>query len=110
MPWRDNPGWLQDQWQAFVLLAATTFAVTVGTLTRITDQLKNGERQRFWSRRLFIDALGVVFMVLVCAGVAEYYSFGTFTSVAMSVVLGRLGPPAIDRVVESVLNYWEPRK
>ncbi len=98
--WR-NPS---DLVQLAMLAATTAAGVVLGTLTRILDQVREGKRERFWSRMLLVDGLGVLFVILIALGVAEYFRLGQLATVALSVVLGRAGPPLIDHAVENVFR------
>ncbi len=103
MSWKNQP----DLWQLVVLAISTGIGVLIGTLTRIFDQVREGQRERFFTRRLLVDGLGCLFIILICLGVAEYFALGTLTTVAVSVVLGRAGPPAIDRLFDAFMASKE---
>ncbi len=100
MDWR-NPS---EVGQLVALALSTAGGVLVGTLTRIFDQVREGQRERFFTRRLLVDGLGCLFIILVCLGVAEYFQLQTFATVAVSVLLGRAGPPAIDQMFDAFIT------
>lgn len=100
MPWKNTaPEWIQ----AALLLMGMALSTWVGTAMRIMDQVREGDRSKFWSRRLFVDAIGTVFMILVSAGIADYLELGLIPACALAAILGRGGPPLIDRAVDSFL-------
>lgn len=100
MPWRQNPG---DILATIQLLLSTLGAVLVGAVSRVLEQIQSGEREKFWSRRLITDIVGVVVMVLISVGISEYYDFGRWAHGALAVGLGRLGAPTFDLLVEALL-------
>lgn len=106
MPWKNTP---PDWIQAALLLLSTALAVSIGTVVRIMDQVREGERSKFWSRRLFVDAIGTVFMILVSAGIAEHLELGLIAACALAAILGRGGPPLIDRAVDAFLAWFKRR-
>jgi len=66
MPWR-NSGLIQE-----VLLAlGTSVAVVMGLLAKIAHEVKRGERERFFTRRLWLDAPALVVMITIAAGIKD---------------------------------------
>lgn len=100
MPWQQNPGSFLETMH---LLIVTCGAVVLGTFSRIIEQLQSGERARFWSRRLLIDAVGVVVMVLISVGISEYYDLGRWAHAALAVGLGKVGSRAFDLLIEALM-------
>ncbi|MDW0360832.1 hypothetical protein Q8G38_16080 [Halomonas venusta] len=91
MPWR-NSGLIQE-----VLLAlGTSVAVVMGLLAKIAHEVKSGERERFFTRRLWLDAPALVVMITMAAGVNVYFGLDGWPAAAIAGVCGWAGPRSID--------------
>ncbi|TDX21897.1 hypothetical protein DFO67_13216 [Modicisalibacter xianhensis] len=100
MPWKSDP----DTWRQMIMMfLSTAGAVAIGALARIIDQVQSGKRDGFWTKRLLVDGVGLIAMVFIAVGTAEYFELGKWSSVAVAVGLGRVGPPAIDNIVEAIV-------
>lgn len=98
MPWRNfNPN------DILQLLALVLGAIT-GTTARIMEQIKAGERTKVLSRDLVTDMSGMLLMILVAGGMAEYFEFGVWTTVATASVLSRAGTPVVDLAIRAVID------
>ncbi|HAO02950.1 MAG TPA: hypothetical protein DCQ42_14840 [Halomonas sp.] len=91
MPWR-NTGLIQE-----VLLAlGTSVAVVMGLLAKIAHEVKSGERERFFTRRLWLDAPALVVMITIAAGINLYFDLTGWPASAVAAVCGWAGPRSID--------------
>lgn len=92
MPWKDPNGWFQE------MLVVLTFAgaVAIGFLARTVAEVKTGERDAFFTRRLILDIPALVVMSTIAAGINVWLELPHYPATAVSVVCGYLGPRAID--------------
>lgn len=101
MPWKNDP---QNWWQITQLFLATAGAVAIGTIARVAEELQSGERKSLWTRRLLVDGVGLLAMVLVSVGLSEYYDLGRWAHGALAVILGKVGSKGFDMIVDAAVD------
>ena len=102
MPWRNFPEWIANlpQWlQVMVGFLTMLFAAGMGAMAKIADDVKSGNRDKFWTRALFLEVPAVGMMALIGWGLAEHYSLGSGASVGIGAFLGWVGPKAAEVVL-----------
>lgn len=99
MPWRNIP---PDTLGAILQVLGLIVAGLVGTASRIVDQIAKGERKRVWGKELVVDVASFCTMIIVAAGLIEYYDLKGLPAAALAGVLCRAGTPILDNVV----NVW----
>lgn len=106
MPWSNfPPGWLAT---ILEVLRTSPFGhgiqtflgafitVGVGLMAKIADEVKRGDRERFFSKRLFLDLPALVMMSLVSIGVSAYLSLSGPVAAALGAAMGYVGPRVVD--------------
>ncbi|MES3674426.1 hypothetical protein QC589_00565 [Halomonas elongata] len=110
MPWKDGGFWsaLLDwlsHWRQDVLVALYAgVAVMIGLLAKIAHEVKHGHRNRFVTRRLWLDVPALAAMVAVAAGINVYFELTGWPSSAVGVACGWLGPRSIDILLMAVAD------
>lgn len=109
MPWRNFPEWMahSPEWVQWAIgsLAVLT-AAGVGMMAKIADDVKNGDRDRFWSRKLLLEAPAVGMIALMGWGFAEYFGLSTGQAVGVTTFMGWLGP----KTLETAIVKWLPKR
>lgn len=100
VPWRNGP----DFWQFIQALAAMLIATAAGAIAKIADDVKTGNRKKFWSRQLWLDIPAVLMMMFIAWGVAEQYDLAPGVGAALGSLLGWAGPRAVDVVLARKLR------
>ncbi len=99
MPWR-NSGFLQE-----IMLAITLAgAVIMGFVAKILAEIKSGERDRFFTRRLLLDVPAMVVMFAIAAGISERYGLVGWQSSGLGVIAGYVGPRSIAIMLMAVAD------
>ena len=94
MPWR-NSGWLQE-----ALLAVTLGgAVLMGFIAKVASEIKSGERERFFTRRLLLDVPALIVMCVIAAGLNIWLDLEGWPATAVAVICGWAGPRSIDVIL-----------
>ena len=94
MPWR-NTGWLQE-----ALLAVTLAgAVFMGFIAKIAAEIKSGERDKFFTKRLLLDVPALIVMCVIAAGLNIWFGLDGWPSTSVAVVCGWAGPRSIDVMI-----------
>lgn len=107
MPWRNLPEWISHSPEWFKLalgFLAMLAAAGVGAMAKIADDIKTGERERFWSKKLFLDLPAWVLMTLVAIGLSEHYELSNAVGIGLGSFLGWAGPRVLDTVILSKFN------
>lgn len=110
MPWRNLPEWMTHlpdwlQWAAGLL--AMLGAILLGALAKIADDVKSGDRRKFWSKQMWLELPALGMMTLVGWGLTEHYSLGSGASVVLGAVLGWSGPKVLEAIIEArILKSW----
>lgn len=110
MPWRNLPEWITHlpdwlQWMAGFL--AMLGAAGVGAMAKIADDVKSGDRDRFWTRKLFLEVPAVGMMALIGWGLADYFGLSSGQSVALGAFLGWAGPKTIEALIAlKITDRW----
>lgn len=109
MPWKNLPP--QDWMTLITNFLGLILAGLMGTLSRILDQIAEGERDRVLSKELITDFLGFLLMVVAAAGVSEYFEMGSIATAALAGILCRGGTPMLDVLISSLVTRARgPRK
>ena len=95
MPWRNG----SDLWHLIQALAATLIATAAGAIAKIADDVKTGNRKKFWTRQLWLDIPAVLMMMFVAWGAAEYYGLTPGVGAALGSLLGWAGPRTVDAIL-----------
>lgn len=99
MPWR-NSGWLQEALLAITLAGA----VFMGFIAKVTAEIKTGERDRFFTKRLLLDAPALIVMCVIAAGINIWFDLDGWPSTAVAVICGWVGPRGIDIILMAVAD------
>jgi hypothetical protein len=102
MPFRNFPEWIANlpQWlQVMVGFLSMLGAAGMGAMAKIADDVKSGNRDRFWTKKLFLEVPAVGMMALIGWGVAEHYGMGVGASVALGSFLGWAGPKTVEAII-----------
>ncbi|WP_027967306.1 hypothetical protein [Halomonas halocynthiae] len=99
MPWR-NSGLLQEMLLAFTLAGA----VIMGFIAKIAAEIKSGEREKFFTRRLLLDVPAMAVMFAIAAGVSERYGLVGWQSTGVGMIAGYVGPRGIDIILMAVAD------
>lgn len=78
--------------KAFLAVLA---AAGVGVMAKVADEVKSGERRKFFSKQLWLDAPALLMTATITIGVAAYYDLPGPVAAGVSVFLGYAGPRAI---------------
>lgn len=95
MPWKDHPEFVQTVLAFFAMIGAAG----VGIMAKIADDVKNGDRPRFWSKELLLEVPALVMMGFVGLAIADYYTLSIGQAVGVSTALGWIGPKSVDVIV-----------
>lgn len=99
MPWR-NSGWLQE-----ALLAVTLgWAVLMGFIAKVASEIKSGERERFFTRRLLLDVPALIVMCVIAAGLNIWFELDGWPATSVAVICGWAGPRSIDIILMAVAD------
>lgn len=99
MPWR-NSGWLQE-----ALLAATLAgAVIMGFIAKVAAEIKSGERDKLFTKRLLLDVPALIVMCVIAAGLNIWFELDGWPATAVAVVCGWAGPRSIDIILMAVAD------
>ncbi len=71
----------------------------VGTMAKIADDVKSGDRDRFWTRKLLLEIPAVGMMTLIGWGLASYFDLSSGGSVALGAFLGWGGPKTVEAFI-----------
>lgn len=107
MPWRNLPEWLAHapEWlQWMVGFLSMLGAAGVGAMAKIADDVKTGNRDRFWTKKLFLEVPAVVMMALIGWGLAEYLGIGAGPAAALGAILGWGGPKTVEAIIAMKLS------
>lgn len=102
MPFRNIPEWISHapewlQWAlGFMMMLASA---GIGAMAKIADDIKSGERERFWSKKLFLDLPALAMMTLISIAITEYYGLPSPVGIGIGSFLGWAGPRVLDTVV-----------
>lgn len=107
MPWRNIP---PDTFQAGLMYLGLTLGAIIGSASKITEQIRSGQRTKFWGPELATDATSFLIMLLVAAGISEYLNLGTLATVAVSGILARAGTEELDNLINSVVQRVRGKK
>lgn len=102
MPWKSGP----DFWQTILGLLAMACATASGAIAKIADDVKNGDRPKFWSRQLWLDLPAVVMMAILAVSTTLYYGLSPGVGAGIGTVLGWVGPRIVDMVIGRRLREW----
>ena len=92
MAWKNNPEVIQ-----YVLgFTAMLGAAGIGIMAKIADDVKNGDRPKFWSKELFLEIPTLLMMGLLAFGISEYLDLRGGAAAAVGAFLGWLGPKSVD--------------
>ena len=106
MPWKNMP----PEWLAVLIEAlrnseflagvkaflAVLVAAGVGVMAKVADEVKSGDRRKFFSNQLWLDVPALLMTAAITIGVSAYYSLPGPVSAGVSVFLGYAGPRIID--------------
>lgn len=110
MPWKDGGflsvllDWLSHQRHDVTVALSAGVTVMIGLLAKIAHEVKHGHRNRFVTRRLWLDVPALAAMVSVAAGINVYFGLTGWPSSAVGVACGWLGPRSIDILLMAVAD------
>lgn len=107
MPWRNIP---PDALQALIQYLGLVIGAIVGSASKITEQIKRGERSQVWGRQLLVDVTSFAIMLLLAAGIAEFFKLGTLATVAVSGILSRAGTEGLDKSIKAGIERIRGQK
>lgn len=112
MPWRHLPDWMTHapEWvQVTIGFVTLLVAAGIGAMAKIADDVKSGNRDKFWTKKLFLEVPAVGMMALTGWGIAEWQSFDVGAACALTSFLGWAGPKAVEALI--ALRFpWFGRK
>lgn len=102
MPWKNIP----PDWLAVLIEAlrnseflagvkaflAVLAAAGVGAMAKVADEVKSGERRKFFSKQLWLDVPALLMTAVIAIGVTAYYDLPGSVSAGISVFLGYAVP------------------
>lgn len=101
MPWKNLP---PDVLHGILQIAALVLAGVVGSASRITEQIMNGDRARVWGKDLLVDISSFSIMLLISYGLVDYFELGTPAAVALTGVLCRAGTSILDVAIKAIIT------
>lgn len=105
MPWKQlPPEWWAEKLDELILVISLLSAVTLGTVTKVATEVRDGDRDKILSRRLFLDVPAVFMMGAITYGVAEYFNLQAGSAGAVGAVLGYLGPRTAYLLIDALAH------
>ena len=99
MPWKNS-----DLFQELMLVIVMGWAVVMGFIAKIAAEVKSGERDKFFTRRLLLDLPALIVMCTVAAGLNVWFELDGWPATAVAVMCGWLGPRSIDIILMAVAD------
>lgn len=99
MPWKNS-----DLFQELALIVVMSWAVIMGFVAKVAAEVKSGERDKFFTRRLLLDLPALVVMCTVAAGLNVWLELDGWPATAVAVVCGWAGPRSIDIILMAVAD------
>lgn len=106
VPWKNDP----DLFQFLVGLLTMLITTAAGAIAKVADDVKNGNRRKFWSKQLWLDVPAVVMMAILAASFAEYANLPTGIGAGVGAIFGWAGPRTVDVLIGYKLRDWSNRK
>lgn len=100
MDFRNQPEWLQ----LAQLIGVAVLTAGVGIMAKIADEVKRGERKRFWSRELWLELPAWMLAATLTVGSSVYFHLDGPVAGLLGAALGYLGPKIIDVIVAAKLR------
>ncbi|MGQ7249048.1 hypothetical protein ACUN9Y_17180 [Halomonas sp. V046] len=100
MPWRNNT----ELMEPLTVFFSTAAGVALGMVVRLLDHVQRGLREKFWSRDLLADGIGLIALAFIAEGIDEFFFLGRWAATAVAVALGRAGPTVIGRLIEALIE------
>ena len=105
MPWKQlPPDWWAERLDQLFLLVSLLSAVMLGTITKVAAEVRDGERDKILSWRLYLDVPAVLMMGAVTYGIAEYFALRAGAAGAVGAVLGYVGPRAAYLMIDAIAH------
>jgi len=106
VPWKNGP----EFWQWVIGVLAMLISTSVGAVAKIADDVKMGERHKFWTKQLWLDFPALLMMTIAAISVTEYLDLSTAVGVGLGTFLGWLGPRTLDLFIGYKVRSWLDRK
>lgn len=113
MPWRNLPEWIAHlpDWAQWVMsMVAFLLAAGVGTVAKIADDVKSGDRDKFWTKQLYLEVPAVGMMALIGAGIAQHFELAEYAASALTAFLGWGGPKTITVILTAYAGGGKDRR
>lgn len=114
MPWKNMPPeWLavvldalrhNEFAQGLVAFFTAVFAAGVGIMARVAEEVKSGDRDKFFTKRLWLELPALLLVAIVTVGITAYYDLPGPVAAGVSVVFGFVGPKLADAWLEHRLR------
>jgi len=85
-------------------------AGVMGVAAKVASEVKSGEREKFFTNKLWLELPAWAVMTIVSYGFTSWQNLSPGQSVGLTAVLCYLGPRAIDVAVSAWLNRGGPSK
>ena len=85
-----------DFWQGMLAFLGTIITAGVGLMAKVADEVKTGDRRKFFSKALWLELPVLLMMAIVAIGVAAYYDLPGPVAGGISTVFGYAGPKIVD--------------
>lgn len=103
MPWRNLP----PEWLEYLKgLLAFCWAAAVGAAARLAHEVKMGDREKFFSRALFLTAPSVIMSGMLAYGIADHFQL----TLGQGMGLGSFAGAAGIRFADLLFSMLERRK
>lgn len=96
--------WLVARVDQVLLYLSLVAAVMLGTTTKVATEVRDGDREKFLTSRLLLDAPAVLMMASVSYGIVEYAGLTAGVASAIGCVMGYVGPRAAYLLINAVAD------
>ena len=110
MPWKNDPGWLTELFskanmQGLLTFVFALFASGVGAMAKIADEVKSGERRKFFSRSLWLEIPSLVMAALATIALAAWLELPAAVTGGVGTWMGWAGPKAADAAFSRFMRH-----